>query len=400
MLSDTFHEFRRWFWRPPRAHGEVITERRVSALELLYDLVYVAVIAQIAAQLAEHVSVQGFVEFAIVFTLIWIGWVNGSLYLELHGREDGRTRSFVFVQMGFLALLAVFAGGAATDSGTPFALTYAAFVAVLVWLWNSVVGQDAPEVARVTKQYTLALFVSGLLIVLSAFLPADLRLLAWAFFDVFWILAMLALGFRRRDYPIGIVPTHSMAERFDNFTIIVLGEVVVGVVAGLSHAGQDLATIVTGSLALIIGLGFWWLYFDIVGSRLPPNNGRYIATWILSHLPITLSIAAAGAGMVSLIEHAHDPTAPELTAWLLGGSIAAFLVAEILAAWSLEDSQRLANVYRPLTVAMIVAVVFTLGIALLRPSPWLLAALFVALLTLLWIFAANKFIRAGAWTPG
>ena len=399
-MTDTFREFRRWFWRPPRAHGDVITERRVSALELLYDLVYVAVIAQVAGHLAHDVSVRTFLEFAVVFTLVWIGWVNGSLYLELHGREDGRTRSFVFLQIGFLALLAVFAGGAATESGTAFALTYAAFLAVLVWLWNSVRRLDAPEVARVTKQYALGLFASGVLIVVSAFLSTDLRLLAWAAFDVFWIGAMLALGFRTRSFSIGVTPTHSMIERFDTFTIIVLGEVVVGVVAGLSVAGQDVATIATGSLALIVGLGFWWLYFDIVGSRMPHNNGRAIATWILSHLPITLSIAAAGAGMVSLIEHAHDPAAPELTAWLLGGSVAAFLVAEIIAAWSLEDSQRLVHVYRPLTVAMIVAAVFTLAIALLRPSPWLLAALFVAVLTLLWLFAANRFIRAGAWTTG
>ena len=32
-------------------------------------------------------------DFAVVFGLIWTAWVNGSLYLELHGREDGRTRT-------------------------------------------------------------------------------------------------------------------------------------------------------------------------------------------------------------------------------------------------------------------------------------------------------------------
>jgi len=38
--------FVRRFWQPPRAHGEVIENRRVGFLELFYDLVYVAVIAQ------------------------------------------------------------------------------------------------------------------------------------------------------------------------------------------------------------------------------------------------------------------------------------------------------------------------------------------------------------------
>ena len=114
MTDDTLgRRFKRWFWRPPRPHGETIADRTVSFLELFYDLVYVAVIAQAAHHLAEHVSLRGFAEFAVVFALIWIAWVNGSLYLELHGREDGRTRNIVFVQMGVLVLLAVFTADAA-----------------------------------------------------------------------------------------------------------------------------------------------------------------------------------------------------------------------------------------------------------------------------------------------
>jgi hypothetical protein len=80
MTSETHGRFKRWFWRPPRAHGEVIADRQVSVLELLYDLVYVAVIGQ-AAHLAEHVSVRGLAEFTVVFALVWIAWINGSLYL-------------------------------------------------------------------------------------------------------------------------------------------------------------------------------------------------------------------------------------------------------------------------------------------------------------------------------
>src|SRR5262245_29815815 len=30
MTSETDGRFRRWFWRPPRAHGEIIADRQVS----------------------------------------------------------------------------------------------------------------------------------------------------------------------------------------------------------------------------------------------------------------------------------------------------------------------------------------------------------------------------------
>jgi low temperature requirement protein LtrA len=93
MTGTTDGRFKRWFWRPPRPHGESIADRQVSSLELFYDLVYVTVVAQAAHHLAGHVSVRGLAEFAVVFALVWIAWTNGSLYLELHGREDGLAAS-------------------------------------------------------------------------------------------------------------------------------------------------------------------------------------------------------------------------------------------------------------------------------------------------------------------
>ncbi|HEY5520876.1 MAG TPA: low temperature requirement protein A [Candidatus Limnocylindrales bacterium] len=107
-MSEFVSDFRRWFWARPRAHGETIEGRRVSNTELLYDLIYVAVIAQSTMALGNNLTVGGVLDFVVVFALTWIGWVNGSLYLELHGREDGRTRSYVFLQMAILCVLAVF----------------------------------------------------------------------------------------------------------------------------------------------------------------------------------------------------------------------------------------------------------------------------------------------------
>ena len=397
----TLQRFREWFWQRPRAHGEVERDRSVSYLELLYDLVYVAVIAQAAGRLSADVSVGRFVEFAVVFTLIWIAWVNGTLYLELHGREDGRTRVFVFIQMGILALLAVFTGFAADDvGGARFALVYAAFLVVQTWMWNSVRKQDTPQVARVTLMYELVLLASAIVILASALLAPGPRVIAWAAFGVAWIAMMLFLGFRSRNFSIGVTPTHSMVERFGLFVIIVLGEVVVGVVEGLSHGEQDLITIGTGTLGLGIGLGMWWIYFDLSGRREPRAEGRAIATWILTALPITLAIAAGGAAMVSLIEHAHDPVAPEITAWLVCGSVAAVLLAQIVHSWSLHDAHRFAGAYRALAIAMIVAAAGALVVGALRPAPWILALLLGLILTALWFYAVATFIRAKAWPTG
>jgi low temperature requirement protein LtrA len=399
MTSETYGRFKRWFWRPPRAHGETIADRQVSFLELFYDLVYVAVIGQAAHHLAEHVSVRGLAEFAVVFALIWIAWINGSLYLELHGREDGRTRSIVFVQMGILVLLAVFTADAADGSGRSFAVVYAAYQVVQTGLWYTVWRQDRrdhPEFRTAAGGYVVGMGVSAAVILASNFLPAGPRVIVWAGLAVAWIVGIVLAAVSSRA-GLGLTPTDSLVERFGAFTIIVLGEVVIGVVTGLSAAERDAKTIVTGMLALWLGFGFWWIYFDLVGRRPPRADGGALSNWVMSHLPITLSITAAGAGMVSLIGHAHDATAPAGTSWLLAGAVATGLLALVLTERALVDAERLSVVFHPLGLALAGGAAAALIVGWMRPAPWLLALLLVAILSAVWFFAVSRFLRADAW---
>jgi low temperature requirement protein LtrA len=397
MHSPTVRRFKDWFWQPPRPHGSILRDRVVTNLELFYDLVYVAVIGQAAHHLAEDVSVAHATEFAVVFGMIWLAWLNGSLYLEIHGRQDGRTRTIVFVQMAILVLLAVFAGDATGDTGGAFAITYAVLLAVMTWLWQSVRGRDAEEYRAITAVYVIAMLASIAVVIVSAFLPASLRVTAWAALSISWVAGFFVLG-RHRTFAVAVSPTESMVERFGLFAIIVLGEVVIGVVDGLSSAQTDLVTIATGLLALGIGFGFWWAYFDLVGRRMPRSDGLAIVTWMMSQLPITAAIAAAGAAMVSLIEHAHDPVTPTATAALIAGSVALGLAAVIVSALSLEDARRLPHVYRPVAGAMTVGALAALGAGWLRPAPWVLALLIDAMLSVLWLVVVGLFLRAGAWS--
>jgi low temperature requirement protein LtrA len=398
--DENVRRFRRWFWLPPRPHGETIADRTVSYLELLYDLVYVAVIGQATHHLAEHVTTRAVAEFSVIFALIWMAWINGSFYLEVHGREDGRTRSLVFLQMGLLALLAVYTATAAEEGGEGFALVYAAYQLVLTWLWYGVKRrdeQDHPEFVAVVGLYVTGMLAGLAVMLVSALLPQDPRLVVWAAFVLSWVAGLFLLAYLGNDLDRALVPTHSLVERFGLFTLIVLGEVVFGVVDGLSGAERDFVTVATGMLALVLGFGFWWVYFDLVGRRLPRSNGRAVVGWVMSHLPTMLSIAAAGAAMVSLIDHAHDSRTPEATAWLLGGSVAVGLVTQVFIERALVDSERLSAVYRPLAIAMVAGAVAAVGVALLQPAPWLLALLLALVLLFVWLFAVSRFLGINAW---
>jgi low temperature requirement protein LtrA len=215
-----------------------------------------------------------------------------------------------------------------------------------------------------------------------------------------WIGVTLLLGFRSRSFSLGVTPTHSLVERLNLFTIIVLGEVVIGVVDGISHVNADLLAVATGMLSLIVGLGFWWIYFDIAGDRKPRPTGRALTSWLLTHLPLQAAIAASGAGMVTLIEHAADPVAPLGPAWLLAIGTAIVLLAVILATSTLADYERMPGLRRSLSLALVVAAALAVAVGLLQPAAWLLAVALGAILLLVWLVAVTRFMNLSAWPPG
>lgn len=73
------------------------------------------------------------------------------------------------------------------------------------------------------------------------------------------------------------------------------------------------------------------------------------------------------------------------------------LVAMVIAICQLEDAVRLAAVYRPLQVALALGAVAALAAGWLAPAPIVLAALLVAILSVLWFYAVARYLRSGAW---
>lgn len=385
-----------WFRSPPRRHGEVLYGREVSFLELFYDLVYVVLIGRAAHHLAEHVDWTGVRDFAVVFGLIWLAWFNGTFWHELHAREDGRSRLYIFGQMGLLALLAVYAGDAAGDDGQAFAVTYAILFALFTWQWWQVQRIDDAQYRPTTVRYLAGMTASLAAVLVSAFASEPVRLGLWAAVVVAWLVGGLVLVTNDRIAGFGGGVTASLVERVGLFTIIVLGEVVVGVVSGMSAAEDRTArTTATGVLGLTVGMGLWWNYFDLLGRRVPDVQGRRLGSWLYAHLPLTMAIAGGGAAMVSLVEHAADDRAPAGTAWLLTASVALTLTAVAIAVKALPTGGFLAGMERAMAPTFVVAagVIFVIGA--LRPAPLVLAGLVTAVLFATWGWLFVRFLAQG-----
>jgi low temperature requirement protein LtrA len=381
--------------RPPRPHGDVIEGRTVSFLELFYDLVFVVFVSEVAHALATHPDGHGVRSFVVLFTLVWYTWLNGTLYHDLHGSNDGRSRTYMFVQMLLISLIAVYAGEATTDGedGRRFAILLAVLLLWLMYQWWVVRRQDDAQMAALSTPYFIGLGVILALVVVSTLIEdSSMRLLLWAVGAVAAIVIPLAGPlWRREGLGEGFRISESTAERFALFTIIVLGELVVGVVSGLTEAEGSWATKGVGWLCLAIGFGIWWNYFDFVGRR-PPRPGLGArGLWLIAHLPLSMSIAAVGAGMVTLIGHASATRTPSTTSWLLGGATAVLCLSLAVIVRLMPDRPGARLVPYSLAAAGLVALV----VAAFHPRPWVLATTVLALLTLVWTEAFVRHARLG-----
>ncbi len=299
--------------------------------------------------------------------------------------------------MGLLALLAVFAGGAAGDDGQGFAIVYSILFALLTWQWWQVHRVDTDRRYRpTTMRYLVGMGISTAVVLASAFVGDSWRVGLWAVVVTCWVIGGYMLVSTDHTEGFGEGVTGSLVERMGLFTIIVLGELVVGVVGGISDAEhRDVKTVATGMLGLTVAMGIWWNYFDMLGRRVPGQRGHRLASWLYAHLPLAMAIAASGAAMVSIIDHAHDSRTPGASAWLLTGSVAVTLGAVSIACTALPVDEFPSGMQRWIGPSLGIAAAVAIAIGALRPAPIVLLSCVSAVLLLAWLALFAVYLALG-----
>jgi low temperature requirement protein LtrA len=168
----------------------------------------------------------------------------------------------------------------------------------------------------------------------------------------------------------------------------------------LSSQPVGALTLAVGLVAVVVGFGAWWTYFDFAGGRRPRPEREASLQWMLGHLPLTAAIATMGAAMVSLVDHAHDGRTPAATAWVLCAGTAVVLGATMLLAASLPAWDHERSLYRPLARACAAVAVACLGLGAARPSPLILGLALILLLSIPWTLAVARRLAHVVDGPG
>ncbi len=377
--------------RRPMAGRNIQEGHRVSTpLELLFDLTFVVAIAVAGAQLhhavVEHHLAQGLLGYVTTFAAIWWAWMSFTWFASAYDTDDMHYRLCTMVQMVGVLILAAGVPKAMQGQAEILTFGYVVMRVGMVALWWRV-AREHPERRLTAMRYVVAILLVQALWVARLALPGD-----WVYPS--WFLLILAeLLVPVWAQRTGHTPWHAhhISERYGLFTIIVLGECVLGATNSVSSVigsqgwSWNVLLVGGGSVALIFAL--WWVYFLVPFGEALHHHRERAFRWGYGHFAIFASLAATGAFLEvvadQLKQNAADLTLaktavqPVLVIGLVAIAVAIFLIS----VWILG---RYVTGHRQLKIgwawiaALVILTTVVLAVALGMPLPWALPALTMA----------------------
>ena len=339
--------------------------------ELFFDLVYAFAVTQLSNYLLHHATVQGVIEAAVLFGIVWTVWASTAYLVNWLDPNQ------VPVQRMLLAVMVVslVSSAAIPQAFGPAGLVIGASYATVQIGRNlfAVYATRHEALERNFQRFFVWSLVGGSLAIIGGLAQGHLREVLWALvvaLDLF----SAAVGFyvpglgRTATREWNIDGAHA-AERIQAFVMIALGESIVIIGASLTGLKDlSLAETIAYLLAFVTTVTLWWIYFDrsaafaaraLVSSPDPGRLARSAFYW--AQVPMVAGIiAVAGADRLLLA----TPTQPAgvATASILLGGTALFLAGHALFKLTIWH-----HVSRP-HIAAIILLVLLIPIAVFLPD--------------------------------
>ena len=309
--------------------GENVPERRVTPLELFFDLVFVFALTQVTGFLAEHLSWIGMLEGAALLVVLWWAWA-GYVWLTnaVPAEEVVPARLVVLIAMAAMLVASLAVPDAFGEYGVIFGLAY--FVVRLLHVVLFVLASGVPpEAIRAMLRLAPGFLGAPLLLVPAGFADGYVQGALWAAaigIDLSVSLVGGVGGFR--------VHAGHFAERFALIIIIALGESIVSIGVGASGLALGAGVILASVLGVVLAAALWWAYFDlfmlVAERRLFAAKGVDRArlardAYPYLHLPMVAGIIFVALGIKQTLAHLGDPLGI-IPAVALCGGVALYLL--------------------------------------------------------------------------
>jgi low temperature requirement protein LtrA len=294
-------------------------DRRATWLELFFDLVFVAAVANLGANLTDDLTGKGFVEFVALFVPVWWAWMGFTFYANRFDTDDLVYRLATLAAMFAIAALAANTRNAFEGGSEAFAVSYVSVRLVLIALYAR--ARRHVEQARALTTLFIVAFGAAVLVWLASLLfEPPVRYWLWALAVAIELAAPIPAWQLIRHAPVH--PAH-IPERFGLLTIIVLGESVLAVVTGVSNVSWTLASGATAVAGFLTAAALWWIYFEFLDESVLTGRGVLGGlVYTYSHYLVVVGLAALGVGVKTAILAAGGKEAYDDTGWLLCAGVA------------------------------------------------------------------------------
>ena len=292
---------------PPRLRttADPLEGRHATWFELFFDLVFVAAVSQLGGALALDPSAPVFARFAALFVVVVWAWVLYTLYANRFDTDNLIFRLAKSGAMLAIAAIAVSLHEAMDGRGGTVGFAAEYVRALLIGLYVRARRHVDGQGRRLTKAHIVGYSATTALWLISIFVPSPFRYALWT------VAMAIDLAIPTRAWAVlkghSVVISH-LTERFGTFFIIVLGESVVAVVAGIAGFELTIESWIVGGLGFVIALCLWWIYFDLADTSVV-GRGALGLVYVYSHFPLLAGVAAFGEGTQAR-NHASGATRP------------------------------------------------------------------------------------------
>ncbi|GAB3932568.1 low temperature requirement protein A [Micromonospora vulcania] len=319
-----------------RGLGDSTSTRGATVLELLFDIVYVFALARLAGRVADdltivrHTLLSEAGQTLLFFAAMWMIWSLNALMSSAYDPRRTDLQVVLLATMFGTLVLAVTLPEAFGQRGAIFACTYVVIqVGRPLYLTIALQGHPMrPNLARVLCWHT----VSGVLWISGGISGGLGR-------GVFWTLALAIeilgaaidwpvprLGGNQRSGWVKVSQGH-LAERYNQFFMIALAEVVLEAGAAISYPGFSTGRTITLVSAFLAAVAFWRIYFYHVGpgraaTVSAAGEALKLSQWSsYSLLLIVGGIICTAVGFGQIIEDPDPPIDWALVVIIFGGPV-------------------------------------------------------------------------------
>ena len=274
--------------------------RHATWLELFFDLVLVAAIAQVGHLLINVDTLSDALTYVGLFWIIFWVWCGHTVYSTRFDTDDPIFRILTFLNMFALIVMAIEVHNAAHGHGLIFGIAYLSSRMVLIALLARAYIH-VKEAKKIIKIYLVGFGTGALVWALSLFFHGP---------EIYWLWA-ISLGFEalipwyiwKSQNEMKNINAEHIPERFGLFTIIVLGENIFAVVMGLENLVWNINATLIAALSFIMAASIWWIYFQHTERAIGQIKLGSGQPYIYSHFPLLLGNVTLGTGTLMLISN-------------------------------------------------------------------------------------------------